>query len=290
MQRRAAAIYAAFFIIVAAGSYAVIGVAQEPAVDVRNPDHSVAAGEQLSFDGRTYTVGQIQSGTNEGNSLRSTQLNWVNQSALFTATLQNNSTVSPQAVQWEGQRGAELNESYRVLVENASDPSTFTFHQEFNVSARLAADPAVEDQTITRADGDRYVVYRENGTTRPLSEYLPAPETRQFSEGGQLAYQNNSTTIANVSTESVQLEWTGQRNNSLSLEEGGRTTLGGTEYVAHFPDNSTLALTSDVEAYDAETEAVATYHERMNGFWGIIIISALAAMLLLAVAYLPSRY
>ena len=290
MQRRAAAVYAALFIVVAAGSYAVIGVAQEPAVTVENPDHSVAAGDQLTFDGRTYTVGEVQAGTNEGNDLRSVQLNWVNQSATYSATLENNSTVAPPTVRWQGQQAAATNESYRLLVENASDPSSFTFRQEFNVSRRLAEDPAVEDQTVTRSDGRQYVVYTENGSTRPLDEYLPAPETRQFSEGGQLQYEDNSTTIANVSAESVVLEWTAPRNNSLSLEEGGTTTLGGTEYVAHFPDNRTLALTSDLEAYNSETEAVATYHERMNGFWGIIIISAFAAMVLLAVAYLPSRY
>jgi hypothetical protein len=290
MQRRAAAIYAAFFIIVAAGSYAVIGVAQQPDVTVENPDYSLAAGDQVSFDGQTYTVGQIKSGTNEGDSLRSTELSWVNRSARYTATFENNSTVSSQAVQWQGQRAPARNESYRVLVENASDPSTFTFRQEFNVSRRLAEDSAVEDQTITRSDGQRYVVYEENGSTRPLSAYLPEPETREFSEGDTLRYQNNSTTVSNVSAGSVVVEWTGTRNNSLSLEEGGRTTFGGTQYVAHFPDNSTFALTSDLEAYDAETEAVATYHERINGFWGVSIISALAAMLLLAVAYLPSRY
>ena len=290
MQRRAAALYAALFIVVAAGSYAVIGVAQEPAVTLENPDYSAAAGDQLTIDSRTYTVGKIQPGTNEGNDLRSAQLNWVNQSARYTATLENNSTVAPTTVQWQGQQAAATNESYRLLVGNASDPSSFTFRQEFNVSRRLAEDPAVEDQTVTRSDGRRYVVYTENGSTRPLDEYLPSPETRQFSEGGQLQYRNNSTTIANVSAESVVLEWTAPRNNTLSLEEGGTTTFGGTQYVAHFPDNRTLALTSDLEAYNSETGAVDTYHERMNGFWGIIIISAVAAMLLFAVAYLPSRY
>lgn len=357
MQRRAAAIYAAFFILVAAGSYAVIGVAQQPTVTVDDPDHSAAAGDQLTLDGRTYTVGEIQSGTNEGNSLRSTELTWVNQSAQYSAEVANNSTVPPDDVQWEDQtaresatfengstvtvggtdyqvviaggespseftldagdsnqtyavgdsltyQGNQANvtqitssqvtvvwgEPYRVLAESGDDPASFTFRQEFNVSKRLAEDPAVENETITRADGNRYVVYRDNGSTQPLQEYLPEPETRQFSEGDRLQYRNNETTVANVSNESVILEWTAPRTNTVSLEEGGTTTLGGTEYVAHFPDNSTLELTSDLEGYNRETAAVATYHERMNGFWGISILSGLAAILLLAAAYLPSRY
>ncbi|HKJ59399.1 MAG TPA: hypothetical protein VKA37_09225, partial [Halobacteriales archaeon] len=167
---------------------------------------------------------------------------------------------------------------------------SFTLTQEFNVSARLAADPALENQTVTRADGERYVVYAENGTTRPLDEVLPEPETRTLAEGDQLRYQNNSTAVADVTNQTVTLAWTGSRTNTVSLEEGASTTLGGTEYVAHFPDNSTLELSNDVEAYAGEVEAVETYHERINGFWGISILSWLAAVLLLAFAYLPSRY
>lgn len=349
MQRRAAAIYAAFFILVAAGSYAVIGFAQEPAVTVDDPEYSLSSGDELTVDGRTYTVGDIQSG--------STGLKWVNESAQYTADLENNSTVPPDDVQWEGQtarqsatfengstvtvdgtdyqvviaggespsnvtlqagnsnqtyaigdsfayQGEQVNvtritpervtvvwgEPYRLLVENTSDPSSFTFRQEFNVSQRLAEDQAVEDETVTRADGEEYVVYRENGSTQLLSEYLPSPETREFSEGDQLQYRNNATTVGNVSKETVTLEWTAPRTNTISLEEGGTTTLGGTEYVAHFPDDNTLVLTSDVKGYNSEVEAVNTYHERMSGFWGISIISWLAAILLIAAAYLPSRY
>ena len=289
MQRRAAAIYAAFFILVAAGSYAMIAVAQEPTVALDDPDYSLSSGDEVAFDGRTYTVGQVQAGTNEGDSLRSTQLSWVNESARFTAEIENNSTVSAEAVEWQGQ-SSPMGEPYRLLVEDAGDPASFTLTQEFNVSARLAADPALENQTVTRADGERYVVYSENGSTRPLAEYLPAPETRSFAEGDTLQYQGNATTVADVTNETVTLAWTGAQTNSISLEEGGTTTLGGTEFVAHFPDNSTLALSADLAAYDREVASVETYHERINGFWGISILSWFAAVLLLAVAYLPSRY
>ena len=289
MQRRAAAIYAAFFILVAAGSYAMIAVAQEPTVALDDPDHSLSSGDEVAFDGRTYTVGQIQSGTNDEGSLRSTELTWVNESARYTAELENNSTVPVDAVEWQGQ-SAEAGEPYRLLVEDVEDPSSFTLTQEFNVSARLAADPALENQTVTRADGERYVVYAENGTTRPLDEVLPEPETRTLAEGDQLRYQNNSTTVADVTNQTVTLAWTGSRTNTVSLEEGATTTLGGTEYVAHFPDNSTLEISNDVEAYAGEVEAVETYHERINGFWGISIIGGLAAIVLIGAAYLPSRY
>lgn len=288
MQRRAAAIYAAFFLVIAAGAYGTIGLAQEPTVTVDDPDYTLSANDTLEAGDRTYTVGQIQAGTNEGNDLRSTELSWVNESARYTTSLEHNSTVPADMVEWSGQTNEA--EPYRLQVENATDPTAFTLTQEFNVSGRLAADEAVEDETVTRADGREYVVYRENGTTQPLADYLPEPERRTFEEGEQLQYNGTTTDVADVSNESVTLAWTAPRTNTVSLAEGDTQTFGGTEYVAHFPDNSTLELTSDLEAYDREVQAVDTYQERINGFWGISIVSGLAAVLLLASAYLPSRY
>jgi len=357
MQRRAAATYAAIFILVAAGAYAVIGVATEPAVTIEDPAYSLSAGDAFTPADRTYTVAAVSSGTNVGNDLRAVDLTWVNETARYTASIDHNSTVPAAAVVWSGQAarstatlendttvtvgGTEYRlvvaagesptsftlvggeeeqtvaagdtiayegeqatvtritsdavtlawgEPYRLLVENATDPSAFTLTQAFNVSARLAEDPAVEDQTVTRADGNRYVVYEANGSTTLLSEYLPEPEVRTMREGETLEFQGNETTVAAVDNESVTLAWSGPRTNTLSLSEGDRTTFADTEYVAHFPDNSTFALTADVDAYEAEIAAVDTYHERINGFWGVSIISGLAAILLLGTAYLPSRY
>lgn len=358
MQRRAAAIYAAIFILVAAGAYVVIGVAEEPAVTVDDPAYSLAPGDTVTpADDRTYTVAAVQAGTNEGNDLRAADLTWVNETARYTASIEHNATVPAAAVVWSDQtarstatienesmvtvggteyrlvvaagetpssftlvgneedqtvstgdtlrfRGEQATvtritsdgvtlawgEPYRLTVENATVPTSFTLTQDFNVSARLAEDPAVEDQTVTRSDGKEYVVYESNGSTQLLSAYLPEPEVHVVREGEELRYDGNETTVAAVNNESVTLAWTGPRTNTLSLSQGDRTTFGGTEYVAHFPDNSTLALTADVDAYEAEVAAVETYHERINGFWGISIISGLAAVLLLGTAYLPSRY
>lgn len=358
MQRRAAAIYAAIFILVAAGAYAVIGVADEPAVTVDDPTYSLSPGDTVTpADDRTYTVAAIQAGTNEGNDLRSADLSWVNETARYTTSIEHNSTVPAPAVVWSDQtarstatlenesmvtvdgteyrlvvaagenpssftlvggdenrtvsvgdtltfRGEQATvtritgdavtlawgEPYRLMVENATTPTSFTLTQDFNVSARLAEDAAVEDQTVTRADGREYVVYESNGSTQLLSAYLPEPEVHAVREGEELRYQGNATTVAAVDNESVTLAWTGPRTNTLSLAQGDRTAFGGTEYVAHFPDNSTVALTTDVDAYEANVAAVETYHERINGFWGVSIISGLAAVLLLGTAYLPSRY
>ncbi|NIS28670.1 MAG: hypothetical protein GWN07_01110, partial [Actinobacteria bacterium] len=74
------------------------------------------------------------------------------------------------------------------------------------------------------------------------------------------------------------------------LSEGDQIELGGTTYVAHYPDESTLVLDSDVEAYQQEVAVVDKYQERINGLWGVSILSGLSALLLLSLSYLPSRY
>ncbi len=60
--------------------------------------------------------------------------------------------------------------------------------------------------------------------------------------------------------------------------------------MAHYPDESTLVLDSDVEAYQQEVAVVDKYQERINGLWGVSILSGLSALLLLSLSYLPSRY
>jgi hypothetical protein len=76
----------------------------------------------------------------------------------------------------------------------------------------------------------------------------------------------------------------------VDASEVDRVTLNGREYIAHFPNNRTLELSSDVQAYERQVEIRDTYDERINGLWGVSILSSLAVVLLLAFAYLPSRY
>ena len=344
MQRRAAALYAAFFIIIAASSYAMIGVAQEPAITVENPAHSLASGDEVTVDGRTYTT-SVSDGEAE--------LTWTESAAAYSEVLQNDSTVPAADVRWPDQtarraetiqnnsaipyngseytlvisgstfaleRGDETQEfsvgdtvdyrgnstvvtavtgdavtlvwgnSYRVLIPDGADPSSFTFREEQNATAILSLDPAVENDPVTRADGRKYVVYRDNGTTRPLDSYLPAPERKAFDEGDTFTYQSREVTVGNVSGDGVPVEWQAPREHTVTATEGDNVTLNGQRFVAHFPDSGTLELSSDIAAYQHEIEVVDTFEERINGLWGVSLLSALAAIVLLGLSYMPSRY
>jgi len=269
MQRRATAVSVAVFLLIAAGSFAFIGAAQEPDIEVQ-ADRTLSLGDSPEIGGTAYNVTSLSEG--------SATLAWTNESARYTATLQNNSTVAYQ----DGQ--------YRVLVETeATDPSEFTLHEQQNVSEILAADSAVYDELYTDG-GERYVRYRSNGSLQPLAEYLSEPRTETFDEGDTYPYENESATVQEVGNESVLLTWTAVRNNTVSASEGGNVTLSDTTYVAHFPDAGTLVLSQDFAGYQHSLEAQSYFEERVSGLWGVTIVSGLVAVLLIMFAYLPSRY
>lgn len=381
MQRRAAAIYFALFLVIGAGAYAYTGVAQKPHVDVDQYGQTYVNGDELTVDGRTYAVSGINltgggggggHGGGGGGQMVGT-LTWTDSDATFTASLENNTTASWQTVSWEGQAGVEgvtlqngssvqyngsvhdvlLNESaspptvtlrqvgsgsgndsnvtadtyelgdmvtfhqddrlifgatitevtgstatlqwgdeFYVSIPNETDPSTVSLTQQFNVTRRLTTDPQVRNGTVT-IDGEPYVVNRTTNQNTPLSEYLPEPQVTEFSEGDELTYNGNVTTIGNITREAAPLSWTGAQNKTVDLSEGASLSLNDQEYFVHFPGQHSVQLvenTTDAwNAYQSDLNTIDVYNERMAGLWGVTILSFLAAFVLLVAAYLPVK-
>jgi hypothetical protein len=284
MQRRAAAIYVAFFIVLGAASYSVIATATAPTIGFENPDHRLSQGDQFSVENQQYTVSTISAEMSGGGGghggaatvTRSGQLSWTNESARYTETWDHNSTVTYQ------------DEDYRVLVGEGDDPSSFRLVETVNRSAILENDPAVRNQTVT-VDGTEYVVGQDDSLT-PASEYFPSPAETQYQEGQTLQYGGNATTVADVTTDGATLAWTAPRTNTIEVSNEANVTVNGQQYFAYFPDNSTLVLESDYGVYQEQTEEIDTYHDHVNGLWGVSIVSFATAIMLLGMAYMPSRY
>jgi hypothetical protein len=291
MQRRVAAIYFAFFLVVGVAAYSMLVVAEEPTVNI--PGEELQENDTLTVNGQEYTLTSLEAQTGDGGGGHGGgggvtyigTLSYVDDSYQFAETFQNNSTVDYQESQ------------YRVFIANESGVSSFELRQDFNVSRRLAEDPAVENETVTREDGQEYVVYRENGSTRPLSEYLPEPNVEEYSEGDEFDFRGNQTTVENVTAEEVTLTWTGEREGEVELEEGVNVTLaGGEDYFAHFKGHGeeveSVVVSSAAEnygAYQADLDRQDYFDERVNGLWGVVILSGVAAMLIVGLAYMPVK-
>jgi len=357
MQRRVAAIYVVFFLVMGASAYSVIALAEEPAVDLEGD--SLGQGDAFTVNDREYVVAELNASGGEGEeegSEAAATLEWTNESARYTTTLANNSSVAPARASFPGQRsfhtatleagdtvtfnGSEATVSipdgdspsnfslvrdgnetatfafndtfayrgnattvaavsseavtlvwgddYRVLVPSESDPSTFRMVQQFNVTARLAADSAVENRTVTRDDGRRYVVFEANGSTQPLEEYLPAPDVGELEDGDTMTVAGNETTVANVTSTGVVVEWTAPRTNAVEVAEGENVTLNGQQFVVHFEGDS-VVLSTQVEKYQRDLARQDYFHERQNGLWGVTLLSGIAAVFIVGLAYLPVR-
>lgn len=285
MQRRAAAVYFALLVLVGAGAYAFLQVGMaEPTVELSGP--SYAEGDELTVDGRTFTVDalEVPEGEEEGEGGEAPSpegtLTWFNDSARETVTLENDSTVGFR----DGQ--------YRVAVAN---DSTFGLEEEHNVSAVLAEDPDVEDEVAEQ--GDRRYVFYTNGTRQPLSEYLPEPDRAgPFAAGDDLEWPvENGTvtaTVDAVSGDAAELSWPAPSEEEIDVEDGDNVTLAGVEHLVHFDGDDRVQILPAAEyypSYAADQQRIEAFHERQAGFWGITILSFLGAIVLLASAYMPVR-
>ena len=277
MQRRAAAVYFILFVLVGAGAYGFIQVGMsQPTVDLDGPTY--AEGDELTVGDRTYTVDSIDAEEGElAEYAGDADLVRFNESKRETATLENDSTVTFD--------GGE----YRVVTGEES----FTLIEEQNVSAILADDPDVEDETATR-DGEEFVVYRENQSIEPLSEYLPEPDRIEFSVGADFEYEAEDVTasVDGVSADGIRLSWAAPGEETVTLSAGDNQTVNGVEYFAHFPDeNRVQILRSDQHygTYVGELSAIEYWNERQNGVWGVVILSFITGVVLVATAYLPVK-
>jgi hypothetical protein len=177
-----------------------------------------------------------------------------------------------------------------TVSENVTDPTAATLTEQRNLTQLAALDPALYDE-INVVNGTRVVTYRANDTNVPVSDYFRPAERHELSEGGTLDYRGNETTVE-VTNESVILTWSGTRTESISLSEGENVTIQGETYFAHFPDDSSVRILETSEHYGEYHESeqrVEDYRERRNGFWGIVNLSIVAVIILVATALLPVK-
>ena len=264
MQRRWAAICLAFFLVTAAGAYAVQALAEGPEIDMEGETYQ--NNDTFTTNGTTYTV-VVEGGSG---------------SLVYNQTVSNEET-------WANNSAVEFrNGSYNVTIEPSENPSRFGLAEEFDVESILQNDSEVENQTYTADDGTEFVRYR-NGSTQPLEDYLPEPNRVVFSEGDTVEHANESKTVDNVTSEEVTLTWETEEEASTTLSQGTNVTIDNQTYVATFPDDQTLMLSENVASYQEQARHQAYFQDRLGGLDYVIIFSLVSAFLIATLAFLPRR-
>lgn len=288
MQRRVAAIYLVFFVVLGASAYSVMAMAEQPAVDIPN-------GETYE-NGSTFTAGdqqylvqvgieQSEGGDHGGGGASPVgNLTYVNESAQATATWADGDVVT------------YLDEEYEATVNTSA--ARVSLIEYVNVTATLQNDSAVYNETVV-INGTESVTYREDNRNQPLEEYIaeqyPNRQRFEFTEGDEIEYDGETATVTSVADSEATLTWTEPQQEQISLEEGGNVSLAdGNTYFAHFDTHGdaptvVLAPQSEYGAYQGDLARQDNFTRRMNGLWGVIILSGAAGFLIISLAYMPVR-
>ncbi|MEZ3163336.1 hypothetical protein ABNG03_06035 [Halorubrum sp. RMP-47] len=279
------AVFVALFLAVAGVAGALTATADSPEIGFENPEIDASQGDTIDAGGQSYVVADI-SETEEGGGGHGGSATTVITGTLereFTAetseTWANGSTVSVDDREWR----------VEVAGENATE---FTLVEVLDRQAILEADDAAENETVTLDDGEYVAVTDDSGerTLVPVEEYFPAPERRSYATGETLEYDGQTVTVDGVSADGAVLVWETTETQSVEVGQHSVVTLGGTDYVAHFEDTSTLQMSSDIEAYEAQVSEIDQYKQYNSGLSRVFILAVLSSVMLTGMAFIPSRY
>ena len=285
MQRRAVALFVAFFLVVGTLSLGLVVTAESPHLDAEGRE--LQTGDSFTVGEQQYTVTAIDVSESSGGgghgggggTTYEAAFEWTIQGADYTQSWANNSTV-----EFDGQ-------SWRVLTGAGEDPTTFTLEEEIDTAVILAEDPNASNETVMH-EGEEHVVITENGSERlvPADDYFPEPETREYNEGDSFDYNGNTTSVDSVTQSAAELSWTAPRTQSTTAGQRANVTFSEQTFFVEFVDSDTILLSSDFAALNQHNEATETFHDQESGLWGVTILSGITSLFLIGMAYMPSRY
>ncbi|TQQ82698.1 hypothetical protein EGH24_04415 [Halonotius terrestris] len=277
MQRRAVAVYVALFLLIGAASYTLMVTAEQPQISVEDPDYQLSSGEEFTAAGQSYTAATVEEVTEEGS--------YGSTSTYIAATVEWTLTGVENTDEWAEGDTITVDEREWEVTDIA--PPRVTVEEVLDRQAILEADPDADNQTYSGEDGE---FVRINGETVPASEYFD-PAVVTFTEGETVPYDGQSATLDSVTNESVAVSWTTTESRSQELQSGDTITLAdNSTYTAYFTGTNTLELTDDTEAYQASVAEQETFSQRVSGLRWVTFTTAFISFLMIAFAFLPSRY
>ncbi|MFD1644063.1 hypothetical protein [Haloarchaeobius litoreus] len=282
MQRRAAAAYVVLLLVITAGAFAFISTAEGPAVSLEDPDETLQKGSNLSVNDRVYNVSDVSASSGDGGghggggTTYEAVLTWTNESAQWSESWSNNSTVTYQG------------DTYRAFIANSSEPTEITLRWEptdrfspqwVDGVQYIDAEPDTPDRQAMRVD--TYIENSNNSSIQPVT----------IDATSSLEYNGNETTITTAPQQAT-FSWTAPRTNEVTFGQHENVTLNGVDYAVHFTNENTVTLQQGQDAQAAlyaQLDDQSRFHERINGFWGVVIIGSLALVLLVTIAFLPRK-
>lgn len=279
MQRRAVAVYVALFLLVASVAGVLVVTAEDPQISFENPDHELSEGDTFVVGGEEFLLSGITvtEGEDEGDEI--------------TAQIEREEIIE-QSETWANESTVEIDEREWQVRIVGDDPESFTLVEVLDREAILAEDDSADNETVER-DGEEFVVVTdEEGESRLVAadEYFPAPEERTYEVGEEFAYADNTVTVDSVTPDEVVIGWMGPQTTTIDVAQESTVTIGESEFIAHFPNESTLTLSTDIDAYEAQLAGIDRFDQKNDGLWRVLIISVLTSLILVAVAFMPSRY
>ena len=279
MQRRAVAVFVALFLAVAGVAGALTATADSPEIALENPEIDVSQNESIEVGGESYVVADISESENDQGQV------------VISGTLERDFTTETSETWANGSTVSVDDREWRVEIagENATE---FTLVEVLDRQAILGADDAAENETVTLDDGEYVAVTDENGeqTLVPVDEYFPAPEARSHEVGEELQYDGQTVTVDEVTAGGAALVWETTETETVEVAQQSTVTLGGTDYVAHFPDASTLRMSTDIEAYESQVTDIERFDQYNSGLSRVLVLSVLSSIMLTGLAFIPSRY
>lgn len=240
-----------------------------------NPSETenVSVGDAFDYqgEGAAGTVTTTVDGIEEGN----VTLVWTE-----SATLASGSSVTIQ-------------QPYRLPATLGNE--SVTLAKVENVTAIVANDPGAEE--VLEGDSGQFVRLAD-GSSVPVAEYLPPNSTITLAVGDGFYYveESEDATIDSIGETTVNLAWDSPQDETIDLGEGTNVTLGPAgdtrQYFAHFPENGSVQILPSEEQYSqyqSDLSDIEAYESRINGLWGIVLVSLFAGIVLFATAYLPNK-
>jgi hypothetical protein len=279
MQRRAVAVFVALFLAVAGVTGALTATAETPEIALENPEIDASQNDTIDVGGESYVVADISESENDGGQTIISGTLEREFTAQTSETWANGSTVSVDDREWR----------VEIPGENATE---FTLVEVLDRQAILEADDAAENETVTLDDGEYVAVTDESGerTLVPVDEYFPAPEERSHATGETLQYDGQTVTVDDVTAGGAVLVWETTETETVEVAQESTVTLGDTDYVAHFPDASTLRMSTDIEAYEAQVSEIERFNQYSSGLSRVFVLSVLSSIMIAGLAFIPSRY